>query len=247
MVLLACACQHSTTPSNLNLRMPPIVPPSPTMPKFQWPSRKPVDPRRLEVAEFLPPGARRVGPNNPRPAALAPENRTRFPSTALATSPDGNCILFHDGAQRSSLILHWLRLLKRGAAAPNDIFCTAAAFDTTWSGDSQRFAVTLFTGQNSSEVFTEQIEELRRTPVALRPLIEEYFPLNVMSAPMFVRAYRWTQDGKLIVRALGRAEEAPFEEFGCEALVSFPGPGLEPRLEFLQGYLLPETSEDAPR
>ena len=34
------------------------------------------------------------------------ENRTRFPSTELATSPDGNSVLFHDGTPRRGVILH---------------------------------------------------------------------------------------------------------------------------------------------
>jgi hypothetical protein len=132
-------------------------------------------------------------------------------------------------------------LLKKGSPAPNGVFCTATAFETSWSTDSLRFAVTNFSGHNASEVFVEEVDDLRRIPIEVRPLIEEFFPLHVMSAPMFVKAYRWTQDGKLIVRAIGRSEAEPYDEFGCEALVSFTA--AQPRTEYLHGYLLPESAQ----
>jgi hypothetical protein len=247
LVLFACcACQHGAG-GDSQLKMPAWQLPLPGAQgvAFKLPpsNLRPLDVNRLDFADFIPPGAQRIGPSNPLPTDLAPANRTKFPSTDLAYSPDRSCVLFHDGSQRTSLIIHWLMMLRKGLPSPHGVFGTTTAFETSWAGDSQRFSVTNFTGDNSSEVFVEDVAELRRINIAVRPLIEEYFPLHVMSAPMFVKAYRWTSDGKLVVRAIGRAEAEPYDEFGCEALVSFPGPAAEPQTEYLHGYILPQPAQ----
>ena len=247
LVLLACGgCQHGSD-SDSRLKMPPLNMqlPAPKMVGFKLPpsNLRPLDVNRLDFTEFIPPGAQRVGPSKPIPADLAPYNRTKFPSADLAYSPDKSCVLFHDGSRRTSIIIHWLMLLRKELPSPHGVFGTTTAFETSWAADSHRFSVTNFTGENSSEVFVEDVEELRRINIAVRPLIEEFFPLHVMSAPMFVKAYRWTVDGRLIVRAIGRAEAEPYDEFGCEALVSFTGASSEPQTEYLHGYILPQPAQ----
>lgn len=246
LVLLAGgACQHAGSDSRL--KMPPLNLPLPGAMgvAFKLPpsNLRPLDVNRLDFTEFIPPGAQRIGPSKPIPAELAPANRTKFPSVDLAYSPDGTCVLFHDGSQRTTIMIHWLMLLRKGLPSPHGVFGTLTAFETSWAADSHRFSVTNFTGDNSSEVFVEDVDELRRINIAVRPLIEEHFPLHVMSAPMFVKAYRWTIDGRLIVRAIGRAEAEPYDEFGCEALVSFPTTSTDPQTEYLHGYILPQPAQ----
>jgi hypothetical protein len=242
-LLFAAACRHAPDPgptTNLPTLPPLRLPPPPAM-KFNLPAwQRSVDPRRLDVAEFIPPGARRVGPATTINLQLATETPTKFPSTESCASPDQRAVLFHDGTQRSSLILHWLMLLKKDVALPIGVYCTTTSFETMWSRDSGWFAITDFSGQNRSEVFIEELNELRRDPIDVRPLVEEFFPLHLLSAPMFVKAYRWTIDGKLVVRAIGRGEEAPFEEFGCELLVTPRAAAADPVVTWLNGYILPQ-------
>lgn len=246
LVLFACACQHGADRDS-RLKMPPLnVPlPAPNMVGVKFPpsNLRPLDVNRLDFTDFIPPGAQRIGPSKRIPAELAPANRTKFPSADLAYSPDGSCVLFHDGSRRTSIIIHWLMLLRKDLPSPHGVFGTTTAFETSWAADSHRFSVTNFTGDNSSEVFVEDVEELRRINIAVRPLIEEHFPLHIMTAPMFVKAYRWTLDGRLIVRAIGRADVEPYDEFGCEALVTFPTPSADPQTEYLHGYLLPQAPQ----
>ena len=200
-----------------------------------------VDPKWLELDSFYPPGAQRIGTARGAAPDLAPERRTQFPSTELCPSPDKKFVLFHDGMKRQrSKIVHWLMLLKHDAPFPNTIFLTPLAFEASWAEDSQRFAVTHFVGDNSSEVFVVNTTDLERKPVDLRPCLEEFFPAHLVGVPMFLKAYRWTRDGRLIVRGVGRAREEPYELVGCEAAVSFAGPEGTPQLTFLRGYTKPQ-------
>ena len=196
-----------------------------------------LDPKWLDLDEFFPPGARRVGPVSHLNAELAPERRTVFPSTELCTSPNQQFVLFHDGMKRARDIFHWLMLLKPDAPFPNAIFLTKLAFDASWSEDSHRFAVTHFVGDNSSEVFTVDMSDLVRKPIEVRAFLEEHFPPHLVSVPMFLKAYRWTRDGRLIVRAIGRAREEPYELFGCEVATAFVGPDGDPRTSYVRGYI----------
>jgi hypothetical protein len=241
---LGAGCQQRSGGGS-NMKMPPFgVPlPSPSALAMKIPARpgRPADARRLDRPDFFPPGAQRIGPRNTRSVTLAAETRVKFPSTDFATSPDGNVVLFHDGSKHRGLIIHWLMLLKKTAAKPDGVFNTTTAFDASWSPESQRFAVTNYTGDNSSEVFVAEVDELRQHAIDLRSLIEEHFPEHVWSSPMFVKAYRWTRDGHLVVRSVGRALKEPYDEFGCEALISFGLVGTTPRVEFLNGYVLPDT------
>jgi hypothetical protein len=199
-----------------------------------------VDPKLLELDGFFPPGARRVGPNRRLTIELGPERRTNFPSTELCPSPDKRFVLFHDGMKRREDIYHWLMILKHDAPFPNAIFLTRNVFDASWSEDSLRFAVTHYVGDNSSEVFIVDTADLVRKPVDVRRFLEEFFPPHVLGAPLFLKAYRWSRDGRLIVRGIGRSQEPPYELFGCEVVTAFAGPDATPRTSFVRGYVKPQ-------
>jgi hypothetical protein len=191
----------------------------------------------LELESFFPPGARRVGPTQPLNAELAPLRRTQFPTTELCPSPNQQFVLFHDGMKRKQPgIFHW----------PNTIFGTMLAFEASWSEDSARFAVTHFVGDNSSEVFVVDTADLERTPVAVQPFIAAHFPPHFAAMPMFLKAYRWTQDGQLIVRAIARSREEPYELYGCEIAARFASRGADPETRFLRGYIKPQTTAATP-
>ncbi|MSU48382.1 MAG: hypothetical protein EXS37_04690 [Opitutus sp.] len=198
----------------------------------------------LDLDEFIPPGAKRVGPVNRFTAELLPPTVTRYPSTEMCTSPDGRVALFHDGSKQKGRkdMFHWLMLMKKGAPFPNTIFGTTAAFETSWSADSQRFAITHFPGGNSSEVFVVDLADLVRKPLSVSQLIETYFFPHLVSAPLFLKAYRWTRDGRLVIRAIARSPQEPHELFGCEAVVAFGGTESEPRVEYLRGFIKPQAT-----
>src|SRR5436190_19226509 len=95
LLLLGCACHQTFQPSTaklppLHMRLPSppalglVMPPSP---------RKSVDVLRLDLTDFIPPGAQRIGPSRPLPANLAPFNLKKFPLTDFAYSPDRSGVL----------------------------------------------------------------------------------------------------------------------------------------------------------
>jgi hypothetical protein len=222
----------------------PVIGPSRPMPAIRLPvPGLAMDLNWLDLDGFFPPGARRVGPANPVSLDLCEERRTRFPTTELCASVDGRFVLFHDGMKRQRGIFHWLLLLEKDALYPNTIFGTNMAFDVSWSDDSKAFAVTHYIGHNTSEVFVVGSTELERRPINLRPALEAYFPERAISAPMFIKAYRWTRRGQLIVRGLARSEQEPYEQFGCEAAIDFVGNGAEPQVTFLRGYAVSQSTE----
>jgi hypothetical protein len=243
-LLLTGGCQQTPRRSGGAMAGMPMLsalpPPTLTSAPLQL-SRPPpegVDQKWFELDEFFPPGARRVGPNQRVNSEILPDRRTRFPSTDLCVSPNKHFVLFHDGMKRrENDIFHWLMLLKHDATFPNAIFLTKLAFDVSWAENSRRFAVTHFVGDNSSEVFIVDTDDLARKPIAVGPSLEEHFAPHLSSAPMFVKVYRWTRDGQLIVRAIGRAREEPYELFGAEIGISFAGALAEPQARFLRGYI----------
>jgi hypothetical protein len=107
-----------------------------------------------------------------------------------------------------------------------------------WSPDSNRFAITHYVGGNSSEVFVVNRTRLEKDFVTVRSAIEINLAPHLTPNPVFVKAYRWTKSGELIVRGIGRALEAPYERFGCEVVVSFTSEGSD--IKFLRGYILAE-------
>lgn len=201
----------------------------------------------LDLDEFVPPGAKKVGPTVPLAVELNPIERTRFPTVEPCTSPDKKYTLFHDGLKQKNrrTIHHWLMFLRdEPRAYPNMIFGTDLSFEASWAGDSRHFAVTHFVGDNSSETFAVDVDDLVRRTIRVQPFIEEYFPERLWNEKMFVKAYRWTRDGRLVVRAIARAHAEPYELFGCEVLVTFAGPDTEPKLTYLRGYIKPQAGKD---
>ena len=191
----------------------------------------------LELDRFFPPGARRVGPHHDESFKLAADNRVRFPTTEVYTSPDQAYSLFHDGVKRSrTQITHWLMFYKKNADFPNAIFNTSASFDASWSPNSALFAVTHYMGNNSSEVFVCTTSLFKQT-IDIRPLLSEFFPPHFSDASIFVKAYRWTADGVLIVRTLGRSWIEPYELFGFEMAVRVDSIANAVESRYLRGFI----------
>jgi hypothetical protein len=94
-------------------------------------------------------------------------------------------------------------------------------------------------------VFVVDTANLERKPIDVRPFIEAHFPDRLWSVPMFLKAYRWTRDGQLVVRAIARAREEPYELFGCEVAVTFGGAESEPKARFLRGFVKPQETAAA--
>ena len=245
-VFASFSCQHQKplpTPSQGSLAFPTLPMPTLTARAPEIRAGSPdmrVDPKWLELDGFFPPGAKRVGPDRRLAVDFAPERRTSFPSTELCSSPDKHFVLFHDGMKRREDIYHWLMILKHDAPFPNAIFLTRNVFDASWSEDSLRFAVTHYIGDNSSEVFIVDTTDLVRKPIDVRQFLEEFFPPHVPGAPLFLKAYRWSRDGRLVVRGIGRSQEPPYELFGCEVVTAFTGPDATPRTSFVRGYVKPQ-------
>jgi hypothetical protein len=209
-------------PSELNIRLLPdrSVP-------LDW----------LELDRFFPPGARRVGPHLVEALKLAADNRMRFPTAEVYESPDQAYSLFHDGVKRSrTQITHWLMMYRKNADFPNAIFSTTASFDASWSPDSTLFAVTHYVGHNSSEVFVCSTSLFKET-VDIRPWVREFFPPHFIEASIFVKAYRWTADGVLVVRAVGRSWIEPYELFGFEIAVRVAPNARHVESRYLRGFI----------
>jgi len=191
------------------------------------------DLNRLDLEGFFPPGAERIlGKSVPD---VLPDNRTRFPSTDTSVSPNGDVVLFHDGQRREGWIQHSLMVRRLGSEQPTMVFATIRTFDVTWAPNSELFAVTNYTGDNSSEVTAFGIDG-KKVRIDLRKLVEESFPSDVRSALLFVKAYRWTSDSQLVLRALGRSALKPFSILGCEAVADITSAG-EAQITFCRGYV----------
>lgn len=207
------------------------------MPAIKLPVDLRIDLNWLDLEGFFPPGAQRIGPDHSAGLKLLPDSRTRFPSTELAPSPNREFVLFVDGTKRTRQIHHWLMLLARGADIPNSIFTTTTAFDVTWSPDSSCFALTHFVGNNSSELILLRPDRAR-SELVVTSLIQEHFPAHFADVRLFLKAYRWTPDHHLVLRALGRSSVEPHDLLGLEALVDLSA-FTAPRLKFLRGYIKP--------
>lgn len=240
--LALAGCTHPSPtigPGGMNLGgiAPPPVSFGPP-PKLALKPPQPFDPAWLELDGFFPPGAKPILPDHPRAVKLHGERRMRFPTAEECLSPDGRFTLTHDGMKRSRSIFHWLMMTAKGDTLPSALFCTRLAFDVSWAEDSGHFAVTHYTGQNASEVFVFDSRERQRSPVAVRTALGPYFDATMLSSSMMLKAYRWTTEGHLVVRGVGRSEAEPYDFFGCELLVECAEPGAEPRLTYLRGYTL---------
>jgi hypothetical protein len=211
-------------------------PPPEVQVRLQMPDRSvPLD--WLELDGFFPPGAKRVGPKRDEAFSLTADNRMSFPTAELYPSPNQEFTLFHDGAKRGRKeITHWLMLYKKGATFPNAIFNTSASFDASWAPDSSGFAITHYVGSNSSEVFVCTASLVKET-IDIKPIVREFFPPHFLDARVFVKAYRWSSDGALVIRAVGRSWIEPFELFGLEAAVRLGGGEGETTARFLRGYI----------
>ena len=191
----------------------------------------------LELDAFFPPGAKRVGAKRDQAFSLTADNRMSFPTAELYPSPNQEFTLFYDGAKRGrNGMTHWLMLYKKGATFPNAIFNTSASFDVSWAPDSSGFAITHYVGSNSSEVFVCTASLVKET-IDIKPIVREFFPPQFLDARVFVKAYRWSSDGPLIIRAVGRSWIEPFELFGFEAAVRIDGAQGEIAAQFLRGYI----------
>lgn len=227
----------SMTPPNLSLPPPQVI--VGPMPNMRPPTPRPIDPGWLDLDGFYPPGAKAILPDDPRTPRVQAERRMLFPTAEECVSPDGRFTLAHDGMKRGRTIFHWLMLTEKNAVVPAAIFCTKLAFDVSWAEDSRHFAVTHYLGQNASEVSVVESQPIERWTLEPRRILGPYFPAGLLTAPLMLKAYRWTEDGQLVVRGVGRAEAEPYERFGCEVLVDCRDPGIEPRLIFLRGYIAP--------
>jgi len=128
-------------------------------------------------------------------------------------------------------------LLEANRELPEIIYTTRTMFEASWSNNSQRFAITDFIGHNRSRVSAFEVDERRRIDLEVTPFLEEFFPQSFWDKPMFVRVYRWTTDGTVIVRAIGVIEGDANEQFGCEVRFKFKGFGGEFESDYLSGYI----------
>jgi hypothetical protein len=238
LLCFAGGCKSVPEIPVIEFRLPPSAPgAAPTMNRnvfiiLSTPELR-VDLNWLDLEGFFPPGAERIlGKSVPD---VLPDNRTRFPSTDVSVSPNRAIVLFHDGQRRERWIQHSLMLRRSGSEQPTTVFATVRMFDVTWAPNSEQFAVTNYTGDNSSEVTVFGVDG-RKTRIDLRLLIEESFPSEMWSALLFVKAYRWTSHSQLVLRALGRSALQPVAILGCEAVVDLTSTG-EAQISFCRGYI----------
>ena len=255
-MLLLVGCQQTKTPERnaTALLIPPVSLPGPkSVPLVIRTPDLRVDFSLLELTEFYPPGALRIVGDAEYPSNLQPVSRVRFPSADPLWSPDGAFAVYTDGQTRNSggrkvakkntrEIFHWLMLHRKDALYPSSLYSTATAFELSWAPDGSRFVITDYVGNNSSEVHVFSTAPARAR-IDLGPTMRERFPSNAWEASLFVKAYRWSSEGKLVVRALGRAGVEPYELFGCEVVVDLTTID-SPLITFLRGFVLEQTTSD---
>ncbi|MBL9213033.1 MAG: hypothetical protein JNL92_21405 [Opitutaceae bacterium] len=191
----------------------------------------------LDLDGFYPPGCEKIEPHGPVRLSVAPEPGLRFPTAERYGSPNKRFWLVHDGwERRKKKVLHWLLLVTANETVPKSVFGTEHAFDVLWAPHSEHFAITHYPGGNKSEVLVVASGDGAKDEIAARAAAIPYF-VDGISERTVAKAYRWTTNGELVVRGLGRTEREPYDLVGFEILADVRNPGGAMQLRFLRGFV----------
>lgn len=191
----------------------------------------------LDFDGFYPPACEKIEPNGLVRLTFAPYQSVRFPTTERYSSPDRRYSLVHDGLERrKKKIFHWLLLLSENEPVPKSVFGTEQAFDVLWAPDSGHFSITHYPGSNMSTVVVFSSKDLNKQEISARAAALPYF-VGGISERAISKAYRWTTDGELIVRGLGRSESEPYDLIGFEVIADCRSSSGSAQLRFLRGFV----------
>jgi hypothetical protein len=232
--------------------MPAPFPPPPTaVPdakgasiSLTLPPPPPIDMRGMYSDDFVPPGAQRILPARRVTPKLHDTPQVKYPSMEPLVSPNGQMTIFSDSGESKKVMVHWLMLYHRGATRPASLYHTRNSYEVIWSTDNQRAVITDFVGDNRSTVTVVDARDDSTAPlVNLSPALLAYFPPEQLESPTFVRAHRWSDGAKLLVRGVGRLPVPPYDQFGYEVLVDVAHPDDPDGMVFVQGYLKKHVAE----
>lgn len=237
-LLLLGGCQHRMGRVDVgHSRMPVVSPARPAPVIAPIPTEAPsMDLQLLDSPEFYPPGAKHLVPTDLPSPATVDFPRANFPHAGLYTSPDAQWSLTEIGFEQWDGIHLTLEAIRRGTDVFHNLLQTRSAHVALWAPDSRHAALTLYTGSNWSMVYVIDVprHELSE-PIYPAHALVPYLPADQLDAPQFVSAYRWTQDGRLVLRGVGRYTTPPYTLFGYELLATLHD-DRSPDLIFLRGY-----------
>lgn len=194
-----------------------------------------IEPAWFETGEFYPPGCKRIVPETAVSVTMADTPRAHFPSADVCASLDGMWSISCDG-HGTRTILHVLSAQRRGEATLRSFYSTTKATSVLWSPDNRRVALTVITGSNRSMVLCVDLDNFTLgDPVYPPRVLDRYFTALQLESPQFVSAYRWTNDGRLVVRGAGRESLPPYATYGYEVLIDAREPG-RATMTFLRGF-----------
>ncbi len=218
-----------------------LVAPPYTLPVFE---PKPIDQRAMYADDFVPPGAERILPNPRVEPKLHETPQMKYPDLEPLPSPNGLLTLFSDSGEAKKVMIHWLMLYRKGAVRPESLFHTRNSHEVMWSTDNERVAVTDFIGDNRSAVTIVDVRDDSATPLLdLKPALLPYLAEYLLMSPTFVRAHRWSDGSRVLVRGVGRMAESPFDQFGYEVLVDLAHLEDPASVVFVGGYLKKNTPQ----
>jgi len=209
------------------LRPPPV---NVKTPDANW------DIRVLELQDFIPPGARVIETGAAIPT-LFEEGVAQFSSGDQPTSrsPDSRSRLLLENVTQANGKGLWLVLRSRGAQNSEPIILSERPIEALWAPSSDKFAVNHWADPYARDTFVVVIGNAQRMFFDLTPLLNLHFSSEGRALRRVARAYRWTTNGDLVLRALFQRMEEPYSVFGCEVQVGLSN-GI-PSLTMLRGFI----------
>ena len=135
-----------------------------------------------------------------------------FPSGRWSVSPDFRWVVRCVSEERADGFLHTVLLSRFGEKKEEPLWAFDRSCDVLWSDDSQRLAITDWTGSSLSEVYVTEIS----TPKAHRlevAKVQQLVPKEELEGHCYFEALRWEAEHRLAIRIFGHTDENPSHGF----------------------------------
>lgn len=147
------------------------------------------------------------------PAALCCAAGTNFPTARTCLSPDLRWqIRCETMPQSDGGYRHTLQLGRFATSDAKPVWVSERSCDVLWSGDSQRFAVTDWTGSNVAEIFLVELATTKAIPLDVKSAQALILPAE-LAGHCYYEALRWETPQRLRIRVFGHTDENPSHGF----------------------------------
>jgi hypothetical protein len=135
-----------------------------------------------------------------------------FPSVRSSISPDLRWLVRCVTEEQRDGFLHSVLLSRFGTTKEALVWSCARSCDVLWSADSERLAITDWTGSSLSEIYIVErsAPKARRLEVAA---IEKLIQKDELEGHCYFEALRWEAEHQLAIRIFGHTDENPAHGF----------------------------------